>query len=756
MIYGAHIIRAVKHAWVRRGLLAPCIHRRSCMPLASLLCLASLAGAKPVNSPYPEADRGANILYSNVTDEIGRTDPATYYASTFISDVLEPPFEYHPLKRPYELIPLIATAIPQAEERTVQLDGKGQAAVVYPVEIKTGIRYQRHPCFIAANHHLGAQAVARLGNVRELSVQGTRELKARDFVLAICRLADPRLSCPIYSTLEKNMLGMGEYRQRIEAELKAQRALRRAAAGLAYNQDADEKYNPIPIDYLALAGDLPFARETGPYRYEVALSQAYPQILSWMTFSFFAPVPQEALDFYAQRVLLEKCFSMNTDMIGTGPYMLEVTDPINQVLLIRNPDYREARFPDLPAPDTNDPQALANYRDMQAQGMLADCGKRIPFIDKVVYRMEKEAIPRWNKFLQGYYDESNVQAELFDETVQLSSRSESGLTPKLEESGIRMVQARPAVTGWITFNMADPVVGGYTEDKCKLRQALCIAYDSEEEIELLNNGIGVPAQNILPPGIFGQTEDRAGLNPYVYDWDENENRPVRKPLTEAKRLLAEAGYPGGIGKDGRQLVLEYMVGGITVRVQSQIALMRRNLNALNVELRINLVSGSQYNRSMEAGDYQLCGGGWMADYPDPDNFLFLFNGTKPGEASNANSHPYYNPAYSTLFPLMQRLPDSPERLAVIRRMLEILAHDAPAIFKSHGVSYSLYHDWLHNANPDIYTSKVKYLRLDPDARRAYRDQRNQPRFGKAALFFLVLLALAIPAIRAGINQLRNA
>lgn len=330
------------------------------------------------------------------------------------------------------------------------------------------------------------------------------------------------------------------------------------------------------------------------------------------------------------------------------------------------------------------------------------------------------------------------------------------LTPELEARGIRMEQARPAVTTWIAFNMADPLVGGYTEDKCKLRQALSIAYDSGEEIELLRNGIGIPAQNIIPPGIFGQTPGRDGINPYVYNWDEQQNRPVRKSLDEARQLLAEAGYPGGVGKDGRQLVVDYLVGGMTPNVQGQLALMRRNFHAVNVELKVSLVGSSQYNRNMESGDYQLCGGGWAADYPDPENFFFLYHSSKPGEVGNLTGHLYYNPRFSALYPLMQRLPDSPQRLAVIRQMLEMLAHDAPSIFKSHAVSYLLYHDWLHNASSDNYTDRVKYLRLDPEARRACRDQWNQPRYGRAALFILILLVLAIPAVRAGIRQFKGA
>jgi hypothetical protein len=47
----------------------------------------------------------------------------------------------------------------------------------------------------------------------------------------------------------------------------------------------------------------------------------------------------------------------------------------------------------------------------------------------------------------------------------------------------------------------------------------------------------------IPPGIFGYRADKAGINPNVYDWVDG--KPRRKPVEEARRLLAEAGYPGG-------------------------------------------------------------------------------------------------------------------------------------------------------------------------------------------------------------------
>ena len=47
-------------------------------------------------------------------------------------------------------------------------------------------------------------------------------------------------------------------------------------------------------------------------------------------------------------------------------------------------------------------------------GLLDDAWETVPFIPKVVYKLEKEYIPRWNKFLQGYYDSSGISSDTFD------------------------------------------------------------------------------------------------------------------------------------------------------------------------------------------------------------------------------------------------------------------------------------------------------------------------------------------------------
>ena len=85
--------------------------------LSLLLILFGQASCTP-NHPYPKSERAQPIFYSVYTEPPKHLDPAISYSSdeyAFLELVYEPPFQYHFLKRPYELEPLTATNIPVAE-----------------------------------------------------------------------------------------------------------------------------------------------------------------------------------------------------------------------------------------------------------------------------------------------------------------------------------------------------------------------------------------------------------------------------------------------------------------------------------------------------------------------------------------------------------------------------------------------------------------------------------------------------------------
>jgi len=124
-----------------------------------------------------------------------------------------------------------------------------------------------------------------------------------------------------------------------------------------------------------------------------------------------------------------------------------------------------------------------------------------------VFSREKESIPYWNKFLQGYYDSSAIPSDTFDQAVRVAVGGDVALTPEMADKGIQLRTSVDTTILYLGVNWLDATVGGDGERARKLRRALAIAVDWEEYISIFLNGRGWVAHDPLAPGIFGQ---RAG------------------------------------------------------------------------------------------------------------------------------------------------------------------------------------------------------------------------------------------------------
>jgi ABC-type transport system substrate-binding protein len=301
--------------------------------------------------------------------------------------------------------------------------------------------------------------------------------------------------------------------------------------------------------------------------------------------------------------------------------------------------------------------------------------------------------------------------------------------------------------------MTDPIVGGLEEKKCKLRQALSIAINREEYIQIFNNGRGIVAQSPLPPEIFGHREGAQGVNPYTHRWDPERKAPVRRDISEAKKLLAEAGYANGTGEDGKQLVVEYATvhsPGNAVYLQW----LKKQFGKLNVSLRVSETDYNRFREKISSGNFQLFTWGWNADYPDPENFLFLFYGlngkVKYGGENAAN---YDNHEYNQLFEQMKTMENGLERQKIIGQMIEILQHDAPWEFGFFPESYVFHYDWVENINMNpMVNNSLKYYDIDVEKRSHYRQTHNKPRIGFIIGALVIVIVVTVPGLIRVIKQ----
>ncbi|MGH8594581.1 MAG: ABC transporter substrate-binding protein [Gammaproteobacteria bacterium] len=696
-----------------------------------MLC-AVLAGgcASPWNNPYPSAEHGQAILYRAFSERPKHLDPARSYSSTeflFIGQIYEPPLQYHYLKQPYQLVPLTAVDLPEIR----YFDAQGQplpacapaakvSQSIYRVQIKPGIWYQPHPAFAREPngeyryHRLDPSALKSVRTLADFQHAATRELIADDYVYQIKRLADPRLHSPIASLMEQYIVGLNDL-----------------AATLAKESHVPE--GSFDLSDHALAG----AHVIDRYTYEVTIKGKYPQFIYWLAMTFFSPMAWEVDRFYSQPAVEEKNVVLDWFPVGTGPFMLTENNPNRRMVLERNPNFRREAYPREASPED------------ATRGLLADAGKPMPFIDKAVFSLETESIPYWNKFLQGYYDASGITSDSFDQAIRFGFSGETQLTEQMEEKGIKLSTAVSPATFYTGFNMLDDVVGGYSERARKLRQAVSIAVDFEEYISIFQNGRGIPAQGPLPPGILGYKEAEAGINPYVYEWKYG--RAERKPLALARRLMAEAGYRDGRdGNSGKPLLLYFDTAAAGPDSKSNLDWMRKQFGKLGIQLVVRATDYNRFQEKMRDGTAQIFQWGWNADYPDPENFVFLLYGPH-GKVKYQGENPanYANPEFDRLFDQVKNMDNGGERQTIIDRMVDIARRDAPWLWGFHPVEFSLYHAWYGNVKPNLMANNtLKYLRLDVAARVQKRTRWNEPVLWPVASLGIVLVLAIAPAVTA--------
>jgi oligopeptide transport system substrate-binding protein len=471
----------------------------------------------------------------------------------------------------------------------------------------------------------------------------------------------------------------------------------------------------------------------------ITITGRYPQFVFWLAMPFFSPIAPEVDRFYHNPGFADRNLTLDWWPVGSGPFMMVKNDPNSEIVLQRNPNYRKAFFPNEGAPG-----------DREA-GYLEDAGKPIPFVDRAVYRLEKSGLSLWTKFLQGYYDRSGEvhsnTTGVFDQAFVVRADGVE-MSPEMLGRDITMSpDVQPGVY-YYGFNMRDPVVGGYTEDRRKLRQALQIAFLTEEYLNVFYKGNGIAAHSPIPPGIPGYQSGEAGMNPYVYAWVDGAVR--RKSIDYARQLLVEAGYPNGRdARTGEPLK-------IFIDVQSQ-AIGTTSMNWIDrvfAEIGVQVeFRPADFNRTREkllTGNTQIFSHGWLADYPDPENFLFLLYGPESPlvcACDGANNSNYASEEYDELFRKMRVMRPGPERDALVASMVELYQRDAVWLYAFFPKEIFLNNSWVHNnKRHGISKATLRYTRVDEAERERKQKLWNQPITWPLLVTAIVLISAVLPGV----------
>ncbi len=608
------------------------------MPLLLAACLALTGCGRP------ERDAGSEVaaLFGE-TSRIRGFDPVKagdFTTALAVSRIYEGLLQYAYLERPYRLEPLLAAQMP-----VVSADG-----LSYVFTIRRGIYFQDDPCFTNA---------AGKG----------RELTAEDFVYSILRVADRKNASTGYWAFQDRIVGLDEFR-----------AASAGAGATDYSQS------------------VPGLRATGSHTLTIILKLPYPQILWVLTMPYACAVPREAVEYYGREFV--------NHPVGSGPFVLKSWRRNYRVEYERNSKWggtgRMERYPQASVLETNRSASSGTGLSQtapdedRAAGLLADAGRPLPFLDRIVEYVVADDTTKWMMFMDGQLDRFGAVSR--DNWAAVMT-SDLRLNRELARRGIRMMSRPTLEIYYIGFNMDDPVVG----TNRLLRQALTCAFNTESWVRFHNRQVIRPVSPI-PPGLAG-ADTGAGL--FAFDLDR------------ARRLLTEAGYPGGVDpKTGRrlQLTLE-LASADSAELRQSTELLADFMDKIGVVLRPVYNNKPAFFDKIERRQAQMFRLSWSADYPDAQNFLQLFYSANASPGPNRTN--YVNSEFDRLYEQARLMPDLPERTALYRRMAALVIEDCPWLFTHLPLAYALQQSWVKNVKlHDFPFGMDKYYRVDDERRAA--------------------------------------
>lgn len=585
-----------------------------------------LAGCGRSNEPVPKQWLAENTLFTSYQETPKHLDPASSYSNNetpWTYAVYEPPLKYHYLKRPYELLPRTLTSLPKVTY--ISAEGKplppdAPAALIaeswFDLELKPGVLWQPHPAFARdakgdlRYHRLTERDLRDKNKPADFSETGTRSLLAQDYAYAIKRLATTRVKSPAFGFLSEKIVGLqalGETIKQHDQGLK--QGLHARQAGV-FGELPWIDFRNFELEGVEVLSDL---------KLRIRVIGKYPQFKYWLAMSFFAPVAWEVDAFYSQAGMSRRNLNLDTWPVGTGPYQLTEFVPNARMVLERNPNYRGEPYPCEGEPD-----------DVE-QGFLKDCGRTTPFIDRMVSFIEKEGTSVHAKFMQGYYDVPQLERGEPGVGYQVSIEDGSGVARLLKDRKIQLPNTIQVGFWYFGFNWLDPVVGaGRTPEEAernrKLRHAFSIAFDIEEYIAIFEDNRAQANMSPVVRGVFGG--DLIRTNPVVYN--EASGQVRRRSIEEAKRLLAEAGYPEGRDRiTGRPLVINYDVQGVGPGYQARLDWVARQFAKLNVQLEVRNTDYNRFQDKMRKGAAQFFSGAGLPIIPILRTFYFCFTAPTP-------------------------------------------------------------------------------------------------------------------------------
>jgi len=483
-----------------------------------------------------------------------------------------------------------------------------------------------------------------------------RELVAEDFVYGIKRILDPKMRSNSVIMVDGRFVG-------------AEAVLAKAKETGTFDYDA-------PIEGL---------RAVDRYTLRLALNFPDAELMANLTTASMSAVAREVVDAYK-----DASGWVMANPVGTGPYRLADWRRGQRIVLEASPSFRDERYP-----------APADAADKALVGKLV--GRKLPLVPRVEISVIEESNPRFLAFQQNSLDYMAVPLDLVANVL------DGGNVLKREFSARKVTLQRdvqPAIN-YLYFNLEDPVVGGYTPEKVALRRAIAMGYNVGDEIRVLRQGQGMPATQVVPPGMSGH--------------DATLDTPRKVDTAGANALLDRFGYRDRNGDgfreapDGAPLVLK-MYSTPAAQDREADDLWLRSLRTLGLKVEFTKQKWPDLLKAARLGQLQAWRVGNINTTPEGFGFLALLYGPHAGFA---NLGRFRLPEYDKLYEEARALPDGPARAKAVRRMNELVTAYTPWVLTSYRIENVLVQPWLtgYKYNP-TYQHPWPYLDVDVAARSA--------------------------------------
>jgi oligopeptide transport system substrate-binding protein len=382
------------------------------------------------------------------------------------------------------------------------------------------------------------------------------------------------------------------------------------------------------------------------YTVEITLLSPSSSFLSILASAAASIVPREGVEKYGNQL-----------HIGTGPFLFASNDKLTGILvLLKNPNY---------------------YRS-------DSLGNKLPFVDSLVLKTLPTKAAQLEAFEKGDVD---VVLGLPSESVRALVEAQIEQF-KSKNTGYILERTPEMASHFLEFNLSRPPF-----DDIRVRKAFSYAIDRNKIIDEVLKG------EAYGPGIYGISP------PSFREYDITKVKGYDFNPDMANRLFYESGYKDKKVFPGVKIVLN---SGGSKNTKVALEVQKQLMEVLGIRVDFEVKTFAQRLEDSKYGRADIILAGWLADYPNPENFLSMFYGGSVPATINKPSYPnttrYKNQEFDKLYEKGRMAKTREESYLYFTQAEQVMMNDAPVLILWYDENYRLIKSRVRKlpANPIRY------------------------------------------------------